>query len=104
MGLFPQHKFYCVYCVCFSSLNENRLVKGIEYVKNCRITETLISHGKELHHKKAIEVYSRIVSNHGKIDGAHESENRNAIKCIVKIIIFIATHGECYDTSINCIS
>lgn len=92
--LFLNNKFYCVYCVCFSPMNENRLVKGVDYVKNCRITEKLNSHGKELHHKAANNAYLKIIADCEKEKEAYQSGGRIALKCIVKIIIFIATHGE----------
>lgn len=87
------NKFYCVYCVCFSALDKNRLIKGIEFAKSCRITDILKCHGEELHHKAAKNVYSNIVANNEQLEGLHQSEKRKAIECVIKIIIFIATHG-----------
>lgn len=46
--LFYQNIFYCMYCVCFSPLNENRLVTGIKYEKGCRISEFLKTQRKEM--------------------------------------------------------
>lgn len=90
--LFCQNKFYCVYCVCFSPLCENRMVLGVEYVKGCRISEYLKSHEHELHHTSAKDRYSELVSpNSG--ENTCQSAKRNVIRAIVKIIIFIATHG-----------
>lgn len=97
---FLDNKFYCVYCLCFSPLNSNRLVLGVEYVKGCRITEKLCTHGKELNHKAAKNVYTNIVA---KLNGEEVcNEKRSAVKCIVKIIIFIATHGECFIVVMAC--
>lgn len=90
---FINNRFYCIYCVCFSPLNENRLVKGVEYAKNCRITEKLNSHGKELNHIASKNFYLKTAGNSGKDEEKYQSAKRNAIKCIVKIIVFIATHG-----------
>lgn len=82
------NKFYCIYCLCLSPLHENRLVKGIEYSKNCRIVEKLTNHGKELNHNTAKNDYLRSI---GLYEGG--DSRRNALKCIIKIIIYTATHG-----------
>lgn len=91
--LFLDNKFFCIYCVCFSPLKENRLVLGVEYKKNCRIIDKMKSHASELHHKTAQNAYSTIAASYEAGSSAYQSGNRNAIKCIVKIIIYIATHG-----------
>lgn len=91
---FLNNKFYCVYCLCFSPLHQNRLVLGVEYVKNCRITDKINIHGNESHHRAAKNTYSEIVACFEKGGEVCPSEKRNAIKCIVKIIIFVATHGQ----------
>lgn len=87
---FLNNKFYCIYCLCFSPLDENRLVKGIEYVKNCRAIDILNNHGKETNHQTAKNAYLRSTNTY---DGGGGDTRRNALKCIVKIIIYIATHG-----------
>lgn len=90
--LFFQNKFYCVYCVCLSPLCGNRLVIGVEYVKGCRISEYLSSHEHESNHTGARNRYSELVSpNSG--ENMCQSAKRNVMRSIVKIIIFIATHG-----------
>lgn len=91
--LFVNSKFYCVYCLCFSSLDKNRFVTGIEYVKNCRIVDKLKKHGKESNHETAEDSYLRKVANHGDGQRTYQSAKRNVVKCIVKIIIFITTQG-----------
>lgn len=91
--LFLDNKFFCIYCVCFSPLNDNRPVKGVEYEKNCRIIDRVKSHGNELHHKTAQNVYSTIAASYEAGSSTYQSGKRNAIKCIVKILIYIATHG-----------
>lgn len=96
--LFVNNKFYCIYCLCFSSLNKNRFVNGVEYVKNYRIVDKLCTHGKESNHKIAMDHYSRMVANYEEGERAYQSGKRNAVKCIVKIIIYIATHGLYCDT------
>lgn len=90
--LFLDNKFFCIYCVCFSPLVKNRLVQGVEYGKNCRIIDKVKSHGSESHHKTAQNAYSTIGASNEAGLSAYQSGNRNAIKCIVKIIIYIATH------------
>lgn len=92
--LFPNNKFYCVYCLCFSPLHQNRLVLGVEYVNICRITDKIKNHGLEAHHKAAKNTYSEIVACFEKGAEACTSGKKNAIRCIVKIIIFVATHGQ----------
>lgn len=82
------NKFYCIYCLCFSPLDENRFVKGIEYLKNCRVVDKMRNHGKELHHITAKNAYLKKI---GLYEGGDST--RNALKCIIKIIIYIATHG-----------
>lgn len=92
--VFINNTFYCAYCVCFSPLNANRLVVGIEYMKNCRISDKLKWHAKESNHIAAKDAYLRIAA---RLEGGvitYNSEMRNALTCIVKIIIYITTHGQ----------
>lgn len=90
---FHDNKFFCVYCLCFSASDDNNpLIKGVEYVKNCKITEKLNYHQTTTHHKLAKETHLNLISN-GSQEGIHRSESKEVIKTIVKIIIFIATHG-----------
>lgn len=60
--LFLDNKFFCIYCVCFSPLDQNRLVQGVKYEKHCRIIERVRSHGNESHHRTAQNAYSTIVT------------------------------------------
>lgn len=90
--LFLENKFYCVYCVCFSPLSENRMVVGVDYVKGCRISEFLNSHGNESNHSAAKNRYSALVSPDNG-ENTCQLAKKNVIRSIVKIIIFIATHG-----------
>lgn len=89
--LFQDNKFYCIYCLCFA-VKENLWVKGIIYGKNCRITEKAKIHGNEKHHIFAKNIYSR-ESNCGIQEQISQSPKRNIIRAIIKIIIFLATHG-----------
>lgn len=94
---FFNNKFFCIYCLCFSTLDNNRFVQGVVFGKNCRITNKVQRHEKEKNHELAKRTYAKYaaeIENKGEV---YQSAQRNAIKCIVKIIIFIATHGEyCY--------
>lgn len=92
--LFENNKFFCVYCLCFSPREINRLIKGIDYVPGCRISNILSVHENEALHKLAIKEFDRINGNDPAQGDIDKPERRNAIKSIVKIIIFIATHGE----------
>lgn len=92
--LFLNNRFYCVYCLCFSKLNSadtNRLIKGVEYEKGGRISEKLTCHEKESHHNLAKSTYINLINNFLSVEGA---QKRNVITTIVKIIIYIATHGK----------
>lgn len=93
--LFQNNKFYCVYCVCFSALDErNPFIKGVEYIRNCRVSEKLKSHEAQTNHKLAKATYSNLISNCSTQEGLHHSETEEIIGIVVKIIIFIATHGK----------
>lgn len=87
--LFLNNKFYCVYCLCFSSLDTNRFVKGIEFGKNCRISNTAKIHADESHHKVAANIYLAHTQ-----EKTCQTEKRDVLACIVKTIIFIATNGK----------
>lgn len=82
-----ENTFYCVYCLCFSERKGNRLVDGIEYIKGCRITEILNRHELGLSHTCARNIFAE----HNGI--AFNIDKADALKAIVKIIIYIATHG-----------
>lgn len=93
---FENNNFYCAYCLCFSPCTNHRLVNGIEYTVGCRVTDALNRHEKEPHHNRAKGVYERFDSNRPKCDLG----TRQIMKIIIRIIIFIATHGE--HTNIIC--
>lgn len=92
--LFQNNRFYCVYCICFSksnSTNTNRFIEGVEYGKGCRISGKLTDHEKGSHHILAKSTYFNLIDNVLSVEGA---QKRNVITIIVKIIIYIATHGK----------
>lgn len=92
--LFEHNKFYCVYCICYSLLGENILVKGLEYVAGCRISVTLKNHECSKNHQLAERLYlQHSTYTHGGTQ-IQKNAKRNVIRIIMKIIIFLATHGE----------
>lgn len=93
MAFFVNNKFFCTYCLCYSLCKTHRLIQGVEYVKNCRITETSNHHENERNHIHARKCYLRKVPDFGILDKAEQSEKRSVLNLVVKIIIFIATHG-----------
>lgn len=92
--LFEKNTFYCAYCLCFSELRIDLLVTGVKYVKNCRIAHKLTRHEVSAHHGLTKTTYLNLISNVGMHEEIYHSEKRNAIRIIVKIIIYLATHGE----------
>lgn len=92
--LFQNNRFFCVYCFCFSQLNSkkpNQFIEGVEYATKCRISDKLSRHENESHHALAKSTYLRL--NEGCISD-EGVQKRNVIKIILKIIIYIATHGK----------
>lgn len=61
-------------------------------MKGSRITDKLKVHGKESNHQSAKNVYVQLFAcqEGGEL---HQSARRNVLSCIIKIIIYIATHG-----------
>lgn len=89
--LFEDNRFYCAYCLCYSSWRNHRLINGIECIAGCRITDTLNRHEEEAHHKRAKSVFQERSLNG---NNHRQSTMREILKIIVRIIIFIASHGE----------
>lgn len=87
--LFQNNHFYCAYCLCFSASTVVSLQTGVANVIGNRITDTLNRHDEQHHHLHAKETYERHIS-----DGQFDNKTREILKIIVKIIIFIATHGK----------
>lgn len=90
------NKFYCTYCLCFSAMDTNSFIQGVEYVRGGRMPEKLQKHEISAHHQSAQRVFVEKSSN-----SIREQQNvkRSALKSIFKIIIFLATHGK--DKKIN---
>lgn len=89
---FQEDKFYCVYCLCFA-LKENIFTEGVKYVKACRITDKLSKHEAAAYHSHALGTYLKY-SDPTHEAGQSDSEKREVMRIIVKIIILIATHGK----------
>lgn len=91
--LFENNSFFCVYCLCYSLYERHRLISGIDFVKNCKITELLNKHENEAHHVRAKNIYVEKISNCDPQEKTNRSEKRIVLTTIIKIIIFQATHG-----------
>lgn len=93
--LFENNKFYCLYCVCFS-LQKNQFVLGVEYKKGCRLSDNLKKHDDAAYHNLATNAYLKFDPNLQQEvhEYVYESSKRNVLRIIVKIIIYIATHGK----------
>lgn len=95
--LFKNQKFYCVYCLCFASKNDMCFVLGVEHDR--RLIYKLNLHEKALQHSKAKDYYSQITSQltpqlTPQLTHGIQMEKWNAVKSIIEIIIFIATHSK----------
>lgn len=58
---YSDNTFYCAYCLCFSHRENNRSVRGIKYVKGCRIVNTLNEHDHELNHISARNIFVQVL-------------------------------------------
>lgn len=95
---FENNSFYCSYCLCFLFADDNNFVKGVEYVKGCRLPEKLHKHDSALYHLNAKRIFEeKSTTPNGEIQ---QSTKRNALKAIFKIIIFLATNGKRSDNVI----
>lgn len=90
--LFENNTFYCVFCLCFSPLAENSLTQGVKYVPGCRITTKLGIHDNSANHQLAQNVYAEKSTNLN--GGIQQNSKRNVLRIVLKIIIFLATHGK----------
>lgn len=91
--LFENNKFFCVFCVCYSLYTKHRLITGINYEKGCTVSQILKQHENEKHHINAKRIYEE--KNSACVPQADEQrqDKRVVLNCIVKIIIFQASHG-----------
>lgn len=86
--LFENGKFFCAYCLCFSSNRKNQFIAGHEYSMGSRCRATFNQHEKGKHHIIAKNIYV------GKPESKNErSDKRITLNSIVKIIIYQASHG-----------
>lgn len=94
--LFENGKFFCAYCLCFSSNRRGQFIAGYEYSVGSRCRATFNQHEKGKNHIIAKNIYV------GKPESGNErSYKRIALDSIVKIIIFQASHGTYLMLSIN---
>lgn len=91
--LLENNYFYCAYCLCFA-LKEHRFAKGVEYVKSGRITDSLNKHDEESYHKHAVATFLKLNADSQVGSSQSDSSKRTVLRAIIKIIIFIATHGK----------
>lgn len=86
--LFENDKFYCAYCVCFAR-KVNRFVEGVDYTQGCRMVDGLNKHETSAHHKLAEKNFLKANSDLPR----ENCSKREVLRILIKIIIFIATHG-----------
>lgn len=89
---FEENKFYCTYCLCFA-IKKNQLVEGIEYVAGSRMGDKLQKHDQAAFHKLAESTYLKFDCDIQQEACEAVSAKKNVLRSIVKIIIYIATHG-----------
>lgn len=95
--------FYCVYCVCFSTWRSDLLsTTGVDYNNtNSRLSQKLTSHEHMNIHDHAIRTYLLLSRQQSPTTSNRNiarppTSTREAVKCIIKVIIFISTHGEIF--------
>lgn len=71
----------------------HRLISGVEYIKNCKISEILNKHENEAHHIRAKNIYAEKILKCDSQDRTNQLEKREVLNIIVKIIIFQASFG-----------
>lgn len=92
-------KVYCVYCFCISTLSLNALIEGVNTNQLVSmITKALRNHEISSIHKISKHKYLKFIS---EFDDAStivynetSMQNRAIIKVVLKIVIFLATHGK----------
>lgn len=103
--LFKDNKFYCAYCLCFSSstLKSDALSKeGLNYLeRNQRIVQKLQSHELSANHANAQKNYVTLLVPEVDVlsckNNQYVEEKRAALKTIIKIIIFMVTHSKYFE-------
>lgn len=100
--LCEEEKLYCVYCVCFKNHDQqksNCLIEGLKTDKLVSaLTRAIRNHEQSTLHKICQQKYFKALCN---IDNDYEitynegvTEQRTIVTTVLKIIIFLATHGE----------
>lgn len=97
--LFVNNTFYCVYCLCFSPNRKQQFVEGFACEKD-GLVKRIKAHSIGVYHHTAKNKYSQLVAINveNTAQTYEQSEEFKAAKCIVKIIIFLATHGSYFVT------
>lgn len=81
--------FYCVYCKCFAEGRSEDEIStiGINFnASHSRLSQKLLRHEESGTHALAQKVYQNMLTN-------RNHPIRESVKCIIKSILFLATHG-----------
>lgn len=95
-----KEKIFCVFCVCFLNSNEeNILIKGISTKQLISvITKALVNHEHSCAHKISKHKYLKAASEYDSSISINYDEKTNqdraVVKTVLKVIVFLATHGE----------
>lgn len=83
------NRIYCVYCLCFSRSEDEISTCGIDFTqKGARLSQKLSRHEISGTHALAKDIYENLST-----DPSHDNPLRESVKCIIKSILFLATHG-----------
>lgn len=99
--ILSEDRLFCIYCLCFSENSSNNLcnANGLEFLQNTHISEVVKRHEGTRNHLVASNKYLRLrygYNNLEEIECGEFSEvarNRYIVARIIKIILYIATHG-----------
>lgn len=98
---FANNIFYCLYCLCFGNNNnvDEFSSSGIDYGKtNSRLSQKLQRHGESKGHIYNEKCFLKLCSKDHPasivIKTDYNNEFRNAIRCFIKVIIYLTTHGK----------
>lgn len=87
--------FYCIFCRCFAAHRSDKLsTEGVNYnlTNHCLVAQ-IGRHEKLNIHAHAVRVYG-ILSGQDLASPKRPNPTREAVQCIVKCVIYLATHGE----------
>lgn len=87
--LIKKNQFYCVYCCCFSRSEDEISTCGVDFTqKGARLLQKWTRHENTGTHALAKDIYRSLLT-----DPSHENPLRESVECIIKSILFLATHG-----------